>query len=138
MLLERQPREVTEEVFDSIKTKISFTSVATIDADCTGKLVRRLYLDLLLKLLESRVFQKHKLSRNMAVVVVSLNEKKSGEGSSSGEDSYDEFDEKAVQESVDGAIRHFFGCMYTFLCCCCCCLSDNNTAPFGCGEQTLS
>ena len=84
MLLEKlTSRGETSEVFDSIKTKISLTSVATINADFTGKLVRRLYLILMLRLLENRVFQKHKLSRNrrnMEVVVASLNEKKNGEG----------------------------------------------------------
>ena len=54
--------EVTEEVFDLIKTKNSFTSVATINVDFTVKLVMRPYLDLLLQLLENSVFQKHKLS----------------------------------------------------------------------------
>ena len=122
MLLEKlTSRGETSEVFDSIKTKISLPSVATINADFTGKLVRRLYLILMLRLLENKVFQKHKLSRNMEVVVASLNEKKMVKGSSSGEDSVDESDEKAVQESVEGAVRHFFGYMYTFPCCCCRC-----------------
>ena len=48
MLLEKRTSgEVTEEVFDSIKTKNSFTSVASLNDDFTLKLVRRFYLDVL-------------------------------------------------------------------------------------------
>ena len=48
MLLEKRTSgEVTEEVFDSIKTKNIFTSVASLNDDFTLKLVRRLYLDVL-------------------------------------------------------------------------------------------
>ena len=45
LLLEKlTSREVAGEVFDAIKTKNSFTSIATINAELTGKLVRRLHL----------------------------------------------------------------------------------------------
>ena len=63
--------EVTEEVFDLIKTKNSFTSVATINVDFTVKLVMRPYLDLLLQF-----FRNTNLACNMEVVVASLNGKK--------------------------------------------------------------
>lgn len=101
MLLEKlTSREVTEEVFDSLKNNKNFTSVTAINAEFTGKLVRRLHLDPLLWLLEKDVFDKD-LAHNMEMVVTSL--KESGKGLSSGEDSPEETDEEAVQELDEGA-----------------------------------
>ena len=57
LLLEKlTSREVAGEVFHAIKTNNNFTSIATIDAELTGKLVRRLHLDPLRWLLEKGVF----------------------------------------------------------------------------------
>ena len=103
MLLEKLTSgEVTEEVFDSIKTKNNFTIVATPCDDFAVKLVRR-----------------HYSACNMEVVVANLNEK-NGKGSSSGEDSVDESEEKAVQESVEGGCttrfwRYVYFSMWLFL-----------------------
>ena len=67
MLLEKlTSREVAEEVFDSMKEKTSFTSVATINIEFPGKLSRHLYMDLLLWLLEKGAFN---TACNMEVVV---------------------------------------------------------------------
>ena len=78
MLLEKlTSREVTAwrgPVFDAIKTNNSLTSIATINAELTGKLVRRLHLDPLLWLLEKGIFNKS-ITRTLQVVVASLNEK---------------------------------------------------------------
>ena len=53
MLLEKlTSREVAGELIDAIKANNSFTSIATINAALTGKLVRRLHLDPLLWLLK--------------------------------------------------------------------------------------
>ena len=59
MLLEKLTlREVAGEVFYAIKTNNSLTSIATINAELTGKLARRLHQDLLLWLLEKGVSNK--------------------------------------------------------------------------------
>ena len=59
MLLEKlTSREVAGEVFYAIKTNNSFTSIATINAELSGKLARRLNHDLLLWLLEKGVSNK--------------------------------------------------------------------------------
>ena len=68
-------REVAGEVFDAIKTNNNFTSIATINAELTRKLVRRLHLDRLLWLLEKGVFNKKNITRTLQVVIASLNEK---------------------------------------------------------------
>lgn len=51
LLAKRTSRELSREVFDAIKSDNSFTSIATIDAELTGKLVRRRHLYSLLWLL---------------------------------------------------------------------------------------
>ena len=97
-------KEVTEEIFDSLEKNNNFTSVSSINAEFTGRFVRRLYLDPLLWLMEKGVFDTD-LARNMEVVVASMNEGNGngdGKGSSSGDDS-DESDEEAVQEPVERA-----------------------------------
>ena len=105
MLLEKlTSKEVTDEIFDSLENNRNFTSVSSINAEFTGKFVRRLHLDPLLWLMEKGVFDTD-LARNMEVVVASMNERNGngdGKGSGSGEDS-DESDEKAVQEPVEKA-----------------------------------
>ena len=68
-------------VFDAIKTNNSFTSIASINAELNGKLVRRLYLDPLLWLLEKGIFNKS-ITRTLQVVVASLNEKSTEDSSS--------------------------------------------------------
>ena len=86
LLLEKlTSREVAGEMFHAIKTNNNFTSIATIDAELTGKLVRRLHLDPLLWLLEKGVFSKN-ITCTLQVVVASWNEK-STDDSSSNEDS---------------------------------------------------
>ena len=55
--------------------------MATINAELTGKLVRRLHLDPLLWLLEKGVCNKN-ITRTLQVVVVSLNEKNTEDSSS--------------------------------------------------------
>ena len=105
MLLEKlTSKEVTDEIFDSLENNRNFTSVSSINAEFTGKFVRRLHLDPLLWLMEKGVFDTD-LARNMEVVVASMNEGNGngdGKGSGSGEDS-DESDEEAVQEPVEKA-----------------------------------
>ena len=44
LLAKRTSRELSREVFDAIKSDNSFASIATIDAELTGKLVRRRHL----------------------------------------------------------------------------------------------
>ena len=90
-------------MFDAIKTNNSFTSIATIDAELTGKWVRRLHLDPLLWLLEKAVFNKN-ITRTLQVVVASLSEK-STEDSSSNEDSADKSDEEDIQELAEEEIQ---------------------------------
>ena len=76
LLLEKlTSREVAGEVFDAIKTNNSFTSIATINAELNGKLVRRLHLDPLLWLLEKGVFNKN-ITRTLQVVVAEFKRKK--------------------------------------------------------------
>ena len=76
LLLEKLiSRWVAGEVFDAIKTNNSFKSMATINTELTGELVRRLHLDPLLWLLEKGVCNNN-ITRTLQVVVVSLNEKK--------------------------------------------------------------
>ena len=59
LLLEKlTSTEVAGEMFDAIKTNNNFTSIATTNAELTGKLVRRLHLGRLLWLLEKGVFNK--------------------------------------------------------------------------------
>ena len=100
LLLEKlTSREEAGEVFDAIKTNNSFTSIATIDAELTGKQVTRLHLDPLLWLLEKAVFNKN-ITRTLQVVEASLSEK-STEGSSSNEHSADKSDEEDIQELAE-------------------------------------
>ena len=71
LLLEKlTSREVAGDVFHAIKTNNNFTSIATIDAGLTGKLVRHLHLDPLLWLLEKGVFSKN-ITCTLQVVVAS-------------------------------------------------------------------
>ena len=53
LLAKRTSRELAGEVFDAIKSDC-FTSIATIDAELTGKLVRRRHLYSLLWLFSRR------------------------------------------------------------------------------------
>ena len=74
MLLEkRTSKEVAKEIFDPLKKKNNFASVSSINAEFTGRFVRRLHLDPLLLLMEKGVFDLD-LARNMEVVVASMNE----------------------------------------------------------------
>ena len=76
LLLEKlTSREVAGEVFDAIKTNNSFTSIANINAELIGKLVRRLHLDPLLWLLEKGVFNKN-ITRTLQVVEAEFKRKK--------------------------------------------------------------
>ena len=56
LLTKRTSRELAGEVFDAITSDNSFTSIATIDAELTGKLVRRRHLYSLLWLPEKWYF----------------------------------------------------------------------------------
>ena len=88
-------------MFDAIKTDNSFTSIPTINAELTGKLLRRLHLDPLLlpRLLKKGVFNKN-ITRTLQVVVAcSLNEQ-STEVSSSNEDSAEKSDEEDVRQEL--------------------------------------
>lgn len=89
-------RELAGEVFDAYKNNNSFTSIATINAELTEKLVRRLHLPLLW-LPEKGGFNT-KIVRNMRVIVVSLNE------DSSDEETGGKSDEEAIQELTEGEI----------------------------------
>ena len=82
-------RELAGEVFDAYKNNNSFTSIATINAELTEKLIRRLHLYPLLWLPEKGGFNT-KIARNMRVIEVSLNE--------------DSSDEEAIQELTEGEI----------------------------------
>ena len=56
MLLEKlTSKEVAEEVFESLENKNNFTSISSINAEFTGRFVRRLHLDLLLWIMEKGV-----------------------------------------------------------------------------------
>ena len=90
-------------MFDAIKTNNSFTSIATINAELTGKLVRRLHLDPLLWLLEKGVFNKN-ITRTFQAVVAGLNEEGT-EDSSSNEDSADKFNEEDIQKLAEKKIQ---------------------------------
>lgn len=95
MLLENLPsKEVAGEAFDTIKNN-NFTSIATINVELTGKLVRRLHLCPLLWLQEKVVFNAN-ITGNTQVIVASFNEKRTQE-SSSGKKSADESDKEAIQ-----------------------------------------
>ena len=95
MLLENLPsKEVAGEAFDTIKNN-NFTSIATINVELTGKLVRRLHLYPLLWLQEKVVFNAN-ITGNTQVIVASFNEKRTQE-SSSGKKSADESDKEAIQ-----------------------------------------
>ena len=60
LLLEKlTSRAVAGELFDAIKTNNNFASITTINAELTGKLIRRLNLDPLLWLLKKGVFNKN-------------------------------------------------------------------------------
>ena len=83
-------------MFDVIKNKDSFTSIATINAELSGILVKRLHLCLLLRLLERDVFSTN-IVRNMQVILASLNERSTEESNS---------DEEAIQELAEGEIHH--------------------------------
>ena len=94
-------------MFDAIKTNNSFTSIATINAELTGKLVRCLHLDPLLWLLEKGVFNKS-ITRTLQVVVASLNEKSTEDSSSrmrtlliNRTSRIQELVEEEIQESVE-------------------------------------
>ena len=63
-------------VFHAIKNNNSLTSIVTIKAELTGKLVKRLHLYPLLLLPETNQFQ-YKLSRNMQLIVSGTNGKSS-------------------------------------------------------------
>ena len=130
MLLEKlTSTKVAGEMFDAIKTNNSFTSIATIIAELTGKLVRRLHLDPLLWLLEKGVFNKN-ITRTLQAVVAGLNEE-STEDSSSNEDSSDKLDEediqklaeKKIQESEAVTLKNYHLLIYhvyiSYFCCCC-------------------
>ena len=68
LLLEKlTSRAVAGELFDAIKTNNNFASITTINAELTGKLIRRLNLDPLLWLLKKGVFNK-KITRTLQVV----------------------------------------------------------------------
>ena len=86
-------------MFDAIKTDNSFTSIPTINAELTGKLLRRLHLDPLLLLLKKGVFNKNIIRTSQVVVACSLNEK-STEVSSSNEDSAEKSDEEDYPERI--------------------------------------
>ena len=86
-------------MFDAIKTDNSFTSIPTINAEFTGKLVRRLHLDPLLLLLKKGVFNKNIIRTLKVVVACSLNEK-STEVSSSNEDSAEKSDEEDIRQEL--------------------------------------
>ena len=104
MLIEKlRSREVAGEMFDAIKTNNSFTSIAIIDAEFTGKLVRRLHFDPLLWQLEKAVFNKN-ITRILQVVVASLSEKTT-EDSSSNENSADNSSEEDIQELAEKEIQ---------------------------------
>ena len=82
MLLEKlTSKEVAKEIFDSLKKKNNFASVSSINAEFTGRFVRRLHLDPLLWLMKKGVFDLD-LARNMEVVVASMNE---GNGNGDGQ-----------------------------------------------------
>ena len=56
MLLEKlTSKEVAEEIFDSLENKNNFTSISSINAELTGRFVRRLHLDLLLWIMKKGV-----------------------------------------------------------------------------------
>ena len=74
---------------------IIFASIATINVELTGKLVRRLHLCPLLWLQEKVVFNAN-ITGNTQVIVASFNEKRTQE-SSSGKKSVDESDKEAIQ-----------------------------------------
>ena len=74
---------------------IIFASIATINVEFTGKLVRRLHLCPLLWLQEKVVFNAN-ITGNTQVIVASFNEKRTQE-SSSGKKSVDESDKEAIQ-----------------------------------------
>ena len=68
LLLEKlTSRAVAGELFDAIKTNNNFASITTINAELTGKLIRRLNLDPLLCLLKKGVFNKN-ITRTLQVV----------------------------------------------------------------------
>ena len=68
LLLEKlTSRAVAGELFDAIKTNNNFASITTINAELTGKLIRRLNLDPLLWLLKKGVFNKN-ITRTLQVV----------------------------------------------------------------------
>lgn len=95
MLLENLPsKEVAGEAFDTIKNN-NFTSIATINVDLTGKLVRSLHLCPLLWLQEKVVFNAN-ITGNTQVIVASFNEKRTQE-SNSDKNSADESDKEAIQ-----------------------------------------
>ena len=69
MLLENLPsKEVAGEAFDTIKNN-NFTSIATINVELTGKLVRRLHLCPLLWLQEKVVFNANITGNTQAIVL---------------------------------------------------------------------
>ena len=90
-------RELAGEVFDAYKNNNSFTSIATINAELTVKLVRRLHLYPLLWLPEKGGFNT-KIACNMRVIEVSLNE------DSSDEETGGKSNEEAIQELTEGEI----------------------------------
>ena len=62
-------------MFDIIKNENSFTSIATINAELTGKLFKRFHLCPVLWLLGKSLFNTN-IARTMQANVISLNEKK--------------------------------------------------------------
>ena len=79
-----------------------FTSIATINSEFTGKLIRRLHLDPLLGLLEKGVFDEN-ITRTLHAAVAGLNEE-STEDSRSLEDG-----QESVKEGVQDATKEALG-----------------------------
>ena len=95
-----QKRSIWRACSDAIKT--NNTSIATINAELTGKLVSRLHLDPLLG--KNAFLIKKNSTRTLQVVIASLNEK-STEDSSSNKDSAVKSDEEEVQELAEEEIQ---------------------------------
>ena len=102
MLLEKlRSREVAGEMFDAIKTNISFTSIASINAELIGQASSSRPSAMAAR---KRRFFKKNITRTLQVVVATLNEK-STEDSSSNEVSADKSDEEGIQELAEEEIQ---------------------------------